>query len=705
MDLGIDGLSDYRTIGSGGFATVYAASEAGFDRTVAVKVLHSLDDDGVRRFERERRIMGRLASHPNIITPFKAGYTNTGAPYLVMEFIEGGSLEDEVRARGRLPWAQAVDHASAAASALSHAHGQGVLHRDVKPANILLAGGVAKLTDFGIAAIQDLPASQVAYTLAHAPPETFADGADRRDERADLYSLASTLYALLSGRAPYDVDGPDSQHAYMFRILESEPPELTGVPAPLAAFCAQALARDPARRPASGDEFVERLRAARTVASGDAAGSVTYTAPTGASATVSAPPAVSNATVAAPDAAVVPTLAPPPGRRNVRTIALGAAAVVVAAGGMGAAALALQGGDTPTTTTADVQAVAGSTPSEPSTTEPSEGATATTAPGSASAGSDTPAVATVDDAERVGSLVPAVFVAARDDGSVVSGNFIGQFEIWDPAELTVGQSLTTGQVGDLAPLDDGRLGLLLYDGRIRIVDPGDEKPEIELAGHQPLEDTPGQVGYAIDELPDGRIVTAGVDGVVLIWDPADPEGEPVRYTGHRDRLDLGVLTELTASVWEVVVLSDGRIASGTLGGEVAIWDPGSPEETPFMRDGNGVLSIDELPDGRLVIGDTESGVRVWDPVTDEVVRFERHTDWVYDVQALPDGRVATIDSTGLLLLWDPDQPDAVVEFTGHLDDDPEREGVRAWSLTRLDDGRLAVAGERGVLVWEPPPAS
>lgn len=265
LDLDIEELRDYETIGQGGFSTVLSAWDTGFQRRVAVKVIPSLDDAGLRRFERERSIMGRLSYHPNVIMPFRAGFTKTGAAYLVMELGDGGSLEELFLQRGPIPWREAVGYVIDATAALEHAHSRGIIHRDVKPANILLAGGIPKLTDFGIAALKETTASVMAYTLNHCPPEAFAHGTDARDERSDLYSMASSLFTMLTGGdAPYDTEGADSQQAYMFRIISDEVPELSAeldVPDALRAFVNRCLAKEPDRRPQTADTFMAELRA------------------------------------------------------------------------------------------------------------------------------------------------------------------------------------------------------------------------------------------------------------------------------------------------------------------------------------------------------------------------------------------------------------------------------------------------------------
>ena len=263
INLGIEGLSGLREIGAGGFATVYVGFDEAFSRPVAVKVLHGLDDGGRRRFVRECELMGRLDDHPNVITPYRTGYTTTGAAYLVMEYAANGSLESLLDGGRRLVWFDAVGHLIPILGALGHAHSLGIEHRDVKPANILLtAAGITKLTDFGIASIREATATAtVAFTLAHCPPETFADGYDRRDERSDLYSVASTLYTLVAGRPPFQLDGHDSETAYMHRILTATPPPL-GLGPDVDHLMSAALSKSPDERPATAADFTTALGAA-----------------------------------------------------------------------------------------------------------------------------------------------------------------------------------------------------------------------------------------------------------------------------------------------------------------------------------------------------------------------------------------------------------------------------------------------------------
>ena len=263
-DLGIPGLNDVRKVGSGGFAVVYQARDE-FDRSVAVKVLKVLDERVTRRFDRERSAMGQVAGHPNIVTPFTSGYTTVESkPFVIMEYLAGGSLQDLLERRGPLPIEEAIGFIVPIAEALSFSHNAGIVHKDVKPGNILLTSdGIPKLADFGISSIRDGTATtSVGYSLDYTPPETFhgvgaAEG-DPRDGRSDLYSLAATLYTLISGHGPFHSDTNATAAGYMARIL-GEPVPPTGSAA-LDAFLNKAMAKDPNQRFQTADAFAQALR-------------------------------------------------------------------------------------------------------------------------------------------------------------------------------------------------------------------------------------------------------------------------------------------------------------------------------------------------------------------------------------------------------------------------------------------------------------
>jgi hypothetical protein len=254
VDLGIPGLDQAVEIGRGGFAVVYRAVQATFRRTVAVKVLsrRNADPASYERFIRECEAMGLLSDHPNIVTVFDAGTTSTGNPYIVMAFVPGGSLQDRLDAQGPFTWQAALPVGVKVASALASAHGLGVFHRDVKPANILVSAfGEPLLTDFGIARVagsMETSSGVVTASVAHAPPEVLSG--HRPTVSGDVWSLGSTLHMLVAGRAPFLRDDDDSMLAVYSRIAQAPPPDLRplGVPDRLCSALEQAMAKDPAER-------------------------------------------------------------------------------------------------------------------------------------------------------------------------------------------------------------------------------------------------------------------------------------------------------------------------------------------------------------------------------------------------------------------------------------------------------------------------
>jgi eukaryotic-like serine/threonine-protein kinase len=255
-----------RRIGVGGMGEVWEADDTVLGRRVALKVLvQELANDprATRRFVREARATAKL-THPNVTRVYDFG-RDGGVPYLVMELLEGDTLADRL-AGGPLPPSEAARIGAAVADALDAAHRQGIVHRDVKPGNVLLTPvGEVKVMDFGIAAAVDethsTTGSGLYGTAAYISPERAAGQA--ATPAADVYSLGAVLYELLTGRPPFLGDSP----VLVVRAHLQEPPrpvrELAPwVPARLADTCEAALAKDPAQRPSSAAALAIRLRAA-----------------------------------------------------------------------------------------------------------------------------------------------------------------------------------------------------------------------------------------------------------------------------------------------------------------------------------------------------------------------------------------------------------------------------------------------------------
>jgi serine/threonine-protein kinase len=244
-------------------AVVYLAHDVELNRPVAVKVLaeHLAGDESFRaRFLQESKLAGRL-SHPNVVQVYDAGETE-GRPYIVMEYVPG----DTVAQRGKLPHAEAVPLALQACAGLQHAHNAGLVHRDVKPANLLVrADNVLKIADFGIARAAELTRltehGTVLGTAAYLSPEQAAG--EEVTAATDIYSLGAVLYELLTGRAPYEFESlaelaAQQTGGVITPVRDLEP----SVPEPVEAAVMHALARDPLFRPESAAAFAHELAAA-----------------------------------------------------------------------------------------------------------------------------------------------------------------------------------------------------------------------------------------------------------------------------------------------------------------------------------------------------------------------------------------------------------------------------------------------------------
>ena len=275
-----EGYQNLARIDQGGFATVYRGLDTRFDRTVALKILRSdsLNERQLRRFNAECLATGRLSSHPNIVTVYDAGTTRGHRPWLAMEYCSGGSLAHKLARVGPLPVAEVISIGARLCGALNAAHEAGVLHRDVKPHNVLLTSyGEPALADFGIASVVNGDATgraatqTAAYTVVHAAPEILEGKAGTA--AADIYSLGSTLYTLLAGKAPFAREASTGLAPLVARILRNDLPviERPGIPPELEQLLRRSMAARPQDRPTAGElgasltSLGQRLAAGETV--------------------------------------------------------------------------------------------------------------------------------------------------------------------------------------------------------------------------------------------------------------------------------------------------------------------------------------------------------------------------------------------------------------------------------------------------------
>jgi eukaryotic-like serine/threonine-protein kinase len=260
-----------RKLGSGGMANVYLAEDQELGRRVAIKILndrHAGDDQFVERFRREAKNAAAL-SHPNIVSIYDRGEAE-GTYYIAMEYLEGRSLKELIVARGPAPTAIAIDYARQILAALRFAHRNGIVHRDIKPHNIVVdAEGRVKVTDFGIARAgtsQMTEVGSIIGTAQYLSPEQ-AKGAPV-DQTSDLYSLGVVLYELLTGEVPFAGDTP-VEIAMKHISAKPEPPSTLNpdIPGDLDLVVTRALAKTPAERYQSADEMDRDLeRVARGAA-------------------------------------------------------------------------------------------------------------------------------------------------------------------------------------------------------------------------------------------------------------------------------------------------------------------------------------------------------------------------------------------------------------------------------------------------------
>jgi serine/threonine-protein kinase PknK len=265
----ISGFTNLVLIGRGGSASVYRAHQTQLERDVALKVLRptNIDDRTRQLFDAERRLLGQLPKHQNIVTVFDSGFTNEGDPFLAMELCASGSVAMLLKRSGPLPLDLVIRVGHRMMSALDFAHRRGMIHRDVKPENILVSDlGEPVLSDFGIASVMDSDgtATDRAFSPHHVAPEILRGAAPA--VTADLYSLGSTLFTLLTGRTPHQKVLGERLPISQILSRVSDPyypidlPNEADLPRELRNLLRGLLSKDPNRRVSHASEALDAFR-------------------------------------------------------------------------------------------------------------------------------------------------------------------------------------------------------------------------------------------------------------------------------------------------------------------------------------------------------------------------------------------------------------------------------------------------------------
>jgi eukaryotic-like serine/threonine-protein kinase len=643
-------------VGAGGMAVVFRAVDERLGRRVALKVLapaFAADTAFQRRFLRESRAAAAV-DDPHIIPVHEAGEVG-GVLFIAMRFVPGGDVRSLLAQAGPLAPARAAAIISPVASALDAAHAAGLVHRDVKPANMLVDVHPDRpdhvyLSDFGLskgtlASTGLTGTGQYLGTPDYMAPEQIEGRAV--DGRTDQYALACAAFELLCGQPPFR---RDQGMAVLFAHLQQQPPSLAsilaGLPTAVDAVFTRALAKNPADRYPTCRQFADEVR--------QALGLAAYHSRPGASPAADQPPAAHPATEIA-----APAMTPVPLPEALRA-ALDSPLPAVRVGAVNALGEWLTDPDPARTLTASqtLQHIAAT---------------------------DSPAVAAAARA-----LIPAHPPAPGAVSPAAPAQAHGRPKSPGPGPARLartlkghaGSALPNGGVLEVAFSRDGQLLATSSDDQtVRLWDPATGQHIRTLTGHT------GWVN-AVAFSPDGLLLAAGAGGqTVRLWNPA---------TGGR----LRTLTGHTGGVRTVAFSRDGRLlASGSGDQTVRLWNPATGECIGTLTGHTGwVNAVAFSPDGQLLAtGAGDKTVRLWNPATGQHIRtLTGHTGWVNAVAFSPDGQSLASGSSGhTVRLWNPAAGEHLRTLAGHTG------GVQAVAFSPDGQSLASGSGDQTVRLWNP----
>lgn len=638
-------------IGRGGMGAVYKGYDPFLNRTVAIKLLapHLVWETAfVERFMREARAVAQLR-HPNIVDIHDVGQDG-GNYYFVMGLLPGVSLKHLIAQRGRLSPAEALSILRPLADALDYAHGKGLVHRDVKPANVIFdERNQPVLTDFGIAkAAEDsrLTTTGASIGTPHYMSPEQVQGKDI-DGRTDQYALAIIAFELLTGSVPFDAT---TTTAILYKQVNEPPPSVTAfcpeLPPGIQVALGRALAKSPGGRYSTCGEFVDAMyqsttQPARPVA--PQARPKEQPAPT----VVMQPRAAKRETPPPPSTALPPrpgAAGPAHKSRAVPLLLVGAAIAAAALVALVIVAVATTALAKKPASPVPVPAVAIST-------------------GNATQ---------VRELARL-SIKASNLVFSPDGKYMASGSDDQTVRLWDtsswqPLIVFVGRSK--------------RVTCVAFSPGGKLLASGSEENTVQLwdvSYRRELRTLPGHTGtvWSVAFSPDGKLVASGSDdNTIKVWDMLS--GREVRtLAGH------------TGHVYSVAFSPDGKtLASGATDATIRLWDASTGRELRTLAGHTGyVNSLAFSPDGKtLASGARDGTIKLWDVSGGrELYTLRGHSGWVASVAFSPDGKVAASGSNDKTVkIWDVSSGRELYSLSGHTD--------RVYGVAFLMDGKLLVSG-------------